>query len=313
VFTLGVLVGGVTQSTLASAALNAGLVASRLVTTPAAAAAFVGALLGAGVVPLWTGLLDPRAGLVVIAIGVLWLGVATDRRTRAMARLALGVGLVALGLHLMRNGIEPLVVDKALLQLTSGLHANTVGGLLACVAIGAVLTAILQGAAATLFVVVGLLQTVGQLDLHVVLLVLAGSGLGAALGALLTAGSETVGPRLAKLYLLLGAAHTVVTALTARLWLGVAIWAVPVSEPLATFGKNALRPHLSMQLVLAVVCSQLAAALLILPWVNPLNRWLKQRQRATSEQDTPPAALSTREALLEIVRLQREGLQRLWA
>jgi hypothetical protein len=117
---------------------------------------------------------------------------------------------------------------------------------------------------------------------------------------------------LAKLYLLLGAAHTVVTALTARLWLNVATWAVPVSEPLATFGKNTLRPHLSMQLMLAVVCSQLAAALLILPWVNPLNRWLKQRQQATSEQDAPPVALSSRESLLKIVRLQREGLQRVW-
>lgn len=309
-FGFGAVLGGLAQSTVAAAAFLAGVTASNLMTSAGAAAAFIGAQVGAGIVPLATGLLDPRVGLVIIALGVLWLGVAKDRRTSALARLALGAGLVAYGLHLLRNGIEPLIVDKTLLRLSAGLQADSIAGIAVCVVIGALLVAFLQGAASALFVIVGLMQTMGQLDLRVVLAVLAGSGLGAGLGALLTTRGGVKGRKLSQLHLLLGATSTLVSALTVKLWALAATGLVPGHEPIATFGSNTLVPHLSAQLVVALVMSQLAAALAVLPMVPLFNRWLKRTGAGEQPEAAPgdDAAIATRVSLLSVLRLQREGL-----
>jgi Na+/phosphate symporter len=309
-FSFGAALGGLAQSTVAAAAFLAGVTASNLMTSAGAAAAFIGAQVGAGVVPLATGLLDPRVGLVIIALGVLWLGVAKDRRTSALARLALGAGLVAYGLHLLRSGIEPLVVDKTLLRLSAGLQADSIAGVAVCVVIGALLVAFLQGAASALFVIVGLMQTMGQLDLRVVLAVLAGSGLGAGLGALLTTRGGVKGRKLSQLHLLLGAANTLVAAATVKLWALAATGLVPGHEPIATFGVNTLVPHLSAQLVAALVMSQLAAALAVLPLVPLFNRWLKRSSVEEQKEPTPgdDAVEATRNSLLAVLRLQREAM-----
>jgi Na+/phosphate symporter len=309
-FGFGAVLGGLAQSTVAAAAFLAGVTASSLMTSVGAAAAFIGAQVGAGTVPLATGLLDPRVGLVIIALGVLWLSVAKDRRTSALARLALGAGLVAYGLHLLRSGIEPLVVDKTLLRLSAGLQADSVAGVAVCVLIGAVLVAFLQGAASALFVIVGLMQTMGQLDLRVVLAVLAGSGLGAGVGALLTTRGGVKGRKLSQLHLLLGAANTLVAAATVKLWALAATGLIPGREPIATFGANTLVPHLSAQLVVALVMSQLAAALAVLPMVPLFNRWLKRPSTEEQAEPTPgdDAVEATRSSLLTVLRLQREAM-----
>jgi phosphate:Na+ symporter len=309
-FGFGAVLGGLAQSTMAAAAFLAGVSASSLLTSVAAAAAFIGAQVGAGVVPLATGLLDPRVGLLIIALGVLWLGVSKDRRTTAVARLALGAGLVAYGLYLLRSGIEPLVVDKTLLRLSAGLQADTVAGVAVCVAIGAVLVAFLQGAASALFVVVGLMQTMGQLDLRVVLAVLAGSGVGAGLGALLTTQGGIKGRKLSQLHLLLGAANTLVSASTVKLWAMVATGLFPGHDPIASFGANTLVPHLSAQLVVALILSQVGSALVVLPLVPLFNRWLKRvpAGEAAASVDGDDAIAATRSSLLSVLRLQREAL-----
>jgi Na+/phosphate symporter len=309
-FGFGAALGGLAQSTVAAAAFLAGVTASSLLTSVGAAAAFIGAQVGTGIVPLATGLLDPRVGLVIIALGVLWLGVAKDRRTSALARLALGAGLVAYGLHLLRGGIEPLVVDKTLLRLSGGLQADTLAGVAVCVLIGAVLVAFLQGAASALFVIVGLMQTTGQLDLRVVLAVLAGSGLGAGLSALLTTRGGAKGRKLSQLHLLLGALTTLVSALTVKLWATAATGLVPGHEPIATFGANTLVPHLSAQLVVAIVLSQVASALAVLPMVPLVNRWLKRAPASDQPEPAPgdDAVAATRSSLLSVLRLQREAM-----
>ena len=71
----GSVVGAIAQSTTAAAGLLAGLVTSSVIAVAPAAVAFLGAQLGAATAPLLiTGVLDPREGMLAIAIGVIWLG-----------------------------------------------------------------------------------------------------------------------------------------------------------------------------------------------------------------------------------------------
>lgn len=309
-FFIGAAAGATSQSTVASAALISGLTASRLATAAAAATAFVGAQVGAGTLPLLTGGLDLLAGLVGIALGVFWLTLANDRRTSAWARLMLGAGFVTFGLHLLRSGLEPLVLDQTFLQLASGLRADGLTSRLLCLAVGVLLLLIFQGAASTLLVAAGLLQLVGALELPTLLYVMSGSGLGAALSALITTRWSERGRRLSQLHLLLGVVSTLVAFVTVEIWVELSALLAGSGGPLASFGSNVLAPSVGKQLALAFVFSQVFSALVALPFVSLFARWVKRATpKKTDEGATAGSVVSVRHGLVSVLRRQRWALE----
>lgn len=274
---LGAAVGAVAQSTTAAAGLIAGLVASSLLAVGPAAVAFLGAQLGAVTAPLLTGLIDPREGLLVVAIGVLWLAFANDRRSIAFSRLILGAGLIAFGLQTLRPGFEPFVQEPSLLALVAKLNARSVLDLALCAGLGAALVALLQGPAPVVVLVLVLAQTTAQWDLRTALAVLSGSGLGAALGALLTTPAARRSQRLAGLNLILGLASTILAVSTVGVWSRVADWLVPGVPHEISWGKRILLPNLGLHLGVAFALSQVASALALFPFAPWLAGWLERR------------------------------------
>ncbi len=86
----------------------------------------------------------------------------------------------------MRPGFDLITQHPSLLAVVSRINADTVSGVVACALLGAALVAILQGPAPVVVLVLVLVQTTARWDLRTALAVLAGSGLGAAVGALMT-------------------------------------------------------------------------------------------------------------------------------
>ena len=159
---LGVAVGGITQFTTTAAGLVVGLVESHLIAVAPAVAVLLGAQLGAAVTPSVLGLVSTREGLLVLSIGVLWLALAVDRRSEAFGKIILGCGLLFFGLHLLRQGFEPLVSNPELLPYIDHFDAGTLGR--AAVLRGwpgVLLTALLQGPAPVFVLVLGLAQSTG--------------------------------------------------------------------------------------------------------------------------------------------------------
>jgi hypothetical protein len=311
---LGTAVGALAQSTTAAAGLLAGLVASSLLAIGPAASAFVGAQLGAASAPLVTGLIDPREGLLIVAVGVLWLAVAYDRRARALARLVLGAGLIALGLQTLRPGFEPFVQEPTLLSFVTSLRASGPGDVAICALLGVGLVALLQGPAPVVVLVLALAQTTAQWDLRTALGVLAGSGLGSAVGALLTTPRGARGRRLAELYLVLGALGTFFTACTVDVWATLADRVVPGVPHEIAWGKRILLPNLGLHLGVAFAFSQLASALLLLPFVPRLLRLLERLfpQKMLPELSKIGDARGVVErGLAQVLAVERDGLARL--
>ena len=120
-------VGGITQFTTTAAGLVVGLVESHLMAVAPAVAVLLGAQLGAAVTPSVLGLVSTREGLLVLSIGVLWLTLAADRRSEAFGKIILGCGLLFFGLHLLRQGFEPLVSNPELLPLHRSLRRQLAG------------------------------------------------------------------------------------------------------------------------------------------------------------------------------------------
>jgi hypothetical protein len=308
----GTVIGAVAQSTTAAAGLLAGLVTSSVIAVGPAAVAFLGAQLGAATAPLLiTGVLDPREGMVAIAIGVLWLGLASDRRVAALGRFVLGAGLVAFGLHVLRPAFEPFVADTTLIPFVAHLRAETLPGLVTCALLGAALVAAFQGPAPVVVLVLGIAQTTGHLDLRTALAILTGSGLGAAVGALLTAPAGARSRRLVRLHLLLGTASTVLALATVRVWSALADRLVAGSPHDIDWGRRVLLPNMGKHLGVAFALSQIAVALVLVPAIPALVRALARlRPEALS-----PAlgyvgdrARMVRDGLLRAARSQREAL-----
>jgi Na+/phosphate symporter len=313
---LGAVLGALAQSTTAAAGLLAGLVASSLLAVVPAASAFLGAQIGAATAPLVTGLIDPREGLLVIAIGVLWLGLSSDRRSTAIGQFVLGAGLIAFGLQTLRPGFEPFVQDPQLLSFVASLRADSVASVVVCALLGAALVAVLQGPAPVVVLVLVLAQTTAEWDLRTALAVLSGSGLGAAAGALLTTPAGRSCRRLAELHLVLGFLSTTFSALTVSVWSLLADRIVPGVPHEIEWGKRVLLPNFGLHLGVAFALSQLGAALLLLPSVPLFARWLDRLLPGTPKVEMQrvgdPAGV-VRSGLLRVLSTHHAGLEPLLA
>lgn len=309
---MGIGLGALAQSTTAAASVLAGLVGSSLLALGPAAAAFVGAQLGAASAPLVSGLFDPREGLLVVALGVMWLAFADNRRTSALARLTLGVGLIAFGLQTLRPGFEPFVQDPTLLGLVSKLRATSLGGVVTCALLGAALVAVFQGPAPVCVLVLVLAQTTAEWDLRTALAVLSGAGLGAALGSMLTSAAGPSSRKLALLNLMLGLGSTLLTACSVDVFAYLADWVVPGIPHEVRWGKRVLLPNLGLHLGAAFAMSQLAAALLLLPAAFPLARLIERwfpRDRPSAIPNVGDAARVTQARLLSLTETQLSALE----
>lgn len=307
----GALTGALAQSTTGAAGILAALASSSVLPVVAAALAFLGAQVGATVAPLLvTGLVEPREGLVAVVIGIVWLGLATDRRASAIGKLLLGAGFVAFGLQTFRPGLEPFLSDPILLAMTEELRARSVTDVAACAVIGTVLVAAFQGPAPLVLLILGVAQTTGHWDLRTALALLSGTGLGAALAALVTTSSGVLPRKLARLNLLLGSASTLFTASTAALFAQLAH---------ALFGEQPAALHwtrrvslgaLGGELALAFVLSQVAAALLLGLSVERTFRWLERRkvERETLPSSESEAAEVLRRELVSVLVLLQAAL-----
>jgi Na+/phosphate symporter len=241
-----------------------------------AAAAFLGAGLGAATAPLVTGLVDAREGLLVVALGGVWVSLASDRRSAALGGVALGAGLLTFGLHLLRQGFEPFVSHPALLPIVDHLRADSATGVLLCVLLGVLLVAALQGPAPVIVLVLGFAETTGHWDLSTCLAVLSGTGLGSAIAALVTTRASPRSRELAKLELLLGTASTLFVALSFGLWASTAERLLAGSASEISWGRRVLLPNLGPHLALAFGLAQLAAALVLLPAIPRIRAVLER-------------------------------------
>lgn len=311
-YVFGALTGAVVQSTTSAAGMLAALSSSGVLPLVPAALAFLGAQCGATVAPLLvTGTLEPREGLVAVTIGVLWLALAIDRRSGALARLVLGAGFVAFGLQVFRPGLEPFASDPMLLSFADTLRAESVADVALCALIGSVLVALMQGPAPLIVLILAVAQTTGVWDLTTALALLAGTGLGSAVAALLTASAGTQARRLARLHLWLGTASTLFATATVGVWSAAA--ELLIGPQVAGYSRVAHGPLNDLGLPLAVSfgLSQVATALLLSAGLPLLTR-LRERQVRGERGAIDQGDLTTlRDELSRVLGLQQRALDAL--
>jgi hypothetical protein len=311
---LGVAVGGITQFTTTAAGLVVGLVESHLMAVGPAVAVLLGAQLGAAVTPSVLGLISTREGLLVLTIGVLWLSLASDRRSEAFGKIILGCGLLFFGLHLLRQGFEPLVSDPELLPYIDQFDASTFTGRLSCVGVGILMTALLQGPAPVFVLVLGLAQSTGRIDLASALAILSGTAVGSAIGTQIVAGPfGTASAKVARVHLLLGLCGTVLLALTASALAELTDALVPGHVGAIAYGKKILIPHMGRHLVAGFAIGQAVTTVLLLAGIPAAARLVERATRRSGARRATPLAGSAgatalRAGLAAVLERYREVL-----
>lgn len=275
---VGVAVGAITQLQTSAAGLTIGLLRSRFVGGEMAVLILIGAQLGAAA----TGILLPqtlaREGLLVIVLGATWLLLAVDRRTEGVGRAVLGFGLLLYGLHLVRQGIEPLVGDPSVLAYVRLLETSGPLGLLACAGVGVVLGALLQGPAPVIGLVGVLVGASSELGLAHALAVLAGTTLGTSLPVLVVAWPS--GPearRLGVATVVLGAAGSAVALAGVRAWAWLADALVPGDPNEIAHGATVLLPRFHGHLRVGFVLAEVAATIAMVALAPFATRWAARR------------------------------------
>ena len=163
----GALVTAVIQSSTATIVLTVALIGAGVLTLKQAVSIVMGANIGTTVTAqiirlgavesdgsflLWLFDTDTLAPIALV-IGIILIMFIKKKNTKAIGDIAIGFGVLFVGLNLMTDGVKPLIGTDAFTAFVQFL-SNPVFG----IAFGLILTVIVQSSSAT----VGMLQTVAQ-------------------------------------------------------------------------------------------------------------------------------------------------------
>ncbi len=157
--TVGFLVTAIIQSSSVTTVMVVGFVNAQVLTLTQAIGVILGANIGTTITGWILVLKIGKYGLPLLGFAGLYFLFCKNERNRYIARMVMGIGMIFFGLELMKNGFKPLRSEPEFLALIQSISPETIGGLILCVATGAVITAIIQSSSASVGIVMGMAST----------------------------------------------------------------------------------------------------------------------------------------------------------
>ncbi|KYH35214.1 transcriptional regulator PhoU [Clostridium tepidiprofundi DSM 19306] len=177
----GALATAIIQSSSATTVMVVGFVNARLMDLFQAAAVIMGANIGTTITAQMI-TLDVEALIpVFLGIGALIVLFTKRKNIKEIGNIVLGFGILFLGMHLMKDAMNPLRSSQAFTNLLSTLEGNIPLGILA----GLAITAIVQSSSATTSMLIALAAT-GILNLHTAVPIILGCNIGTCVTALIS-------------------------------------------------------------------------------------------------------------------------------
>lgn len=150
----GALVTGLIQSSSGTTVLTVGLVNAGLLSLRQAMGIIMGANIGTTLTAYLIGFKLSDYSFPIIALGVILLFFAKNKRLNYIGQFLLGFGLLFYGMDIMGTGLNPLKDSPFFINMMINVENNALLGVL----IGTVFTAIVQSSTAT----IGVLQELGN-------------------------------------------------------------------------------------------------------------------------------------------------------
>ncbi|MGL4569472.1 MAG: Na/Pi cotransporter family protein [Clostridium sp.] len=207
---IGVLVGAfvtaIIQSSSATTVMVVSFVNAGLMNLIQAAGIIMGANVGTTITAQMVSFNLEGIAPLVIGIGVIVTLVAKKKKTRDVAGILLGFGILFLGMGMMSNAMKPIADSEIFKQFVFLVGNNIFLGILA----GLVMTAVVQSSSATTGILIAL-ATAGAIQLNVALPIILGCNIGTCVTALLAAvGANKTAKKAAIIHLLFNIIGTII-------------------------------------------------------------------------------------------------------
>ena len=181
---VGTLVTCVIQSSSVTTVMVVGMVNASIMTLTQA----IGVILGANIGTTITGWIlvvkIGKYGLPLLGISAFFYLFSKKDTIRFLAMFLVGLGMVFFGLQLMKHGFAPIKELPGFEVWFHKFQPDNYLGVLKCVMVGAVLTAIVQSSSATLGITMALALT-GAIDFHTAAALILGENIGTTITAFL--------------------------------------------------------------------------------------------------------------------------------
>ncbi|NIQ11724.1 MAG: Na/Pi cotransporter family protein, partial [Gammaproteobacteria bacterium] len=234
----------------------------------------IGVILGANIGTTITGWILAvkvgKYGLLLVAIGAFPMLFSKNDRVSATAKVLVALGLIFFGLQIMSGAFKPLRSDEGFMNLMLTLDAKTLLSILGCVAIGCVMTMIIQSSSAMLGITIALALT-GAIPLYTAIALVMGENIGTTITAQFAAIGGSVSARRAAM------AHTIFNVLGVLIIISIFSIYVEMIEkfvPGASGYVNAEgnRPYIAAHIAMGHTFFNVTATLVMLPFLNQLAK-----------------------------------------
>ena len=156
---VGVLITGLVQSSSITTVMVVGMVNAGIMVLRQAIGVIMGTNIGTTVTAWLVALHVADYGLPILGLAAIVFLFAKNEKLQYSAMVFLGLGMVFFGLELMKDGLNPLKDLPHFMILMAAFEPTTLWGLIKCVFVGAMLTAIIQSSSATVALTITLATT----------------------------------------------------------------------------------------------------------------------------------------------------------
>lgn len=228
--TTGTLVTCVVQSSSITTVLVVGFATSGLMALHQAIGVIMGANIGTTITGWILVLKIGKYGLPILGSAAFVYLFSKVERRRFTALAIMGLGMVFYGLVLMKNGFKPIREVQEFRDAFLWFDASTFGGVILCVVVGSVVTAIVQSSSATLGITIAIAAQ-GVIGFETAVALVLGQNIGTTVTAWLASiGANTVAKRAAYFHILFNTAGVLISLIAFRVYIVIIAQAVEFTK-----------------------------------------------------------------------------------
>lgn len=272
---VGTLVTTIVQSSSITTVMVVGMANAGLMSLTQAIGVIFGANIGTTITGWIIAIKVGKYGLLFIALGAFPMFFTKNDNWRALGKLLVALGFVFIGLETMSTAFKPLRTDKDFISWLHYFTADTYISVLGCIAMGCLLTMIVQSSSAMLGITIALAST-GAITFQTAMALVFGENIGTTITALLASvGTNPNAKRAARAHALFNVLGVTVISFIFWHYVGFIDWMIPgdANKILADGSKPLIAAHIATGHSIFNVTATLIF-LPFLPYLAKLVTWL---------------------------------------
>jgi len=217
---VGVAITSLIQSSSVTSVMVIGLTNAGLMTLAQAIGVILGADIGTTITAWIVSLNIIEYGLPIMGIAGFFYLFARREQVQNGAMLIMGIGLIFFGLEIMKDGVYPLRDNPQFIHFFMRFRPDDLPGLLTCILMGSLFTALIQSSSATIAITITLART-GAIDYLTAVALVLGQNIGTTITAYLASlGATATGKRTAWAHILIKIAGVLLVVPVFRVYIG---------------------------------------------------------------------------------------------